>query len=136
VLGEDFTAGYNPRLTVGRETHRLRFAKAARQVKVNGVLQMSEFFFHRNGRQIGEYRKSWQIACLVVGVAQMICCVCGSCVRNREALPDVQEGAEVQRQNLSQFPPFSLPQPHASWRSSASRHANQRPQNRLDVSPL
>src|SRR5260370_10443696 len=27
VLGEDFTAGYDPRLTVGREPHRLSFVK-------------------------------------------------------------------------------------------------------------
>ncbi len=64
---------------IGELAGILERRKAARQVKVNGVLQMSEFFFHRNGRQVGEFRKAWQSACLAAGVAQMICPQCESC---------------------------------------------------------
>jgi integrase len=52
--------------------------KTARNVKVNGVVQVSEFLFHRGGRQVGEFRKSWQSACLAAGVATMICSQCES----------------------------------------------------------
>jgi integrase len=42
--------------------------KTARQVKENGGVRMVEFIFHRKGRRVGEFKKSWKKACELAGV--------------------------------------------------------------------
>jgi integrase len=46
--------------------------RAARQVEVNGTIQMVEHIFHRNGRPVGQFRKSWASACKKAGVTGKI----------------------------------------------------------------
>lgn len=53
----------------------LATCKAARPLKnADGTLQMkqSEFIFHRGGRPIGDYRKSWANACTAAGVQRFL----------------------------------------------------------------
>jgi integrase len=42
--------------------------KAVRQVKVNGLVMMSGFIFHREGEPIREFGRSWATACRMAGV--------------------------------------------------------------------
>jgi integrase len=42
--------------------------KAARQIKLNGTVALSGLVFHRNGRPIREFRKSWATACTKAGI--------------------------------------------------------------------
>jgi integrase len=46
--------------------------RALRQVNVNGVTEMSEYIFTRDGQRIGSFEKSWRTACKAAGLAGTI----------------------------------------------------------------
>ncbi len=45
-------------------------------VRRGSVVETSALVFHREGREIGEFRKSWQTACLAAGLGQWLCKKC------------------------------------------------------------
>jgi integrase len=52
---------------VGELGEILERRRAARQVEVNGVTQLCEFFFHRYGAAINDFRKAWKKATKLAG---------------------------------------------------------------------
>jgi integrase len=50
--------------------------KRARQFKLNGMMMLSAFIFHRRGERICEFRKSWARACCMAGLGKMVCPTC------------------------------------------------------------
>lgn len=67
---------------VGELADVIKRRKAARQVEVNGTLEMIEFIFHRGGHPVGEFRKSWATACNKAGVDRIFHDCRRSAVRN------------------------------------------------------
>ena len=67
---------------VGELADVIKRRKAARQVEVNGTIQMIEFIFHREGHPVGEFRKSWATACKKAGVDRIFHDCRRSAVRN------------------------------------------------------
>jgi integrase len=59
--------------------------KAARPFKVAGVVIMSALIFHRGGKPIGEFRKSWATACRLGGVRRLFHDLRRSACRNMVA---------------------------------------------------
>ena len=52
---------------VGQLAEILERRKAARQIEVNGVTTLCEFFFHRYGAAINDFRKAWKKATKLAG---------------------------------------------------------------------
>jgi integrase len=50
--------------------------KLSRQFKLNGMMMLSAFIFHRRGEPICEFRKSWARACCMAGLGKMVCPTC------------------------------------------------------------
>jgi integrase len=68
-------------LPLGSELARIiERRRAARRVVVKGVICMDacEFIFHRGGKPVGEFRKSWHSACVAAGLGKIACPACGS----------------------------------------------------------
>jgi integrase len=45
--------------------------RAARQVEVDGTVMICSLIFHRDGAQIGDFRKAWARACKKAGILRL-----------------------------------------------------------------
>ncbi len=55
-----------------------RRRKARTVITPAGIMLAAEFVFHRDGEQVGEFRKSWATACIAAELGWMVCPKCGS----------------------------------------------------------
>jgi integrase len=56
---------------VGELADLIKRRRQAQRVEENGVTEMSRFVFHRGGRAVLEFRKSWASACAKAGVNRL-----------------------------------------------------------------
>jgi integrase len=61
-----------------------RRSKARKVKNTDGTVSLSSLIFHREGKQIVEFRKAWQSACIAAGVGQLICEKCSQVTLTRE----------------------------------------------------
>lgn len=50
--------------------------RQAARIEVNGVTQLAEYIFHRDGQKVGCFKKSWASACVAAEVGRMVCPKC------------------------------------------------------------
>lgn len=61
---------------MGELANLIERRREARSVKSGSGVELSGLVFHRDGKPIAEFRKSWQTACLLAGVGQWLCKRC------------------------------------------------------------
>jgi integrase len=54
--------------------------RAERKYEAGGLWLLSEYVFHRKGKPIGDFRKSWVTTCVAIGLGQYHCAVCDKAV--------------------------------------------------------
>jgi hypothetical protein len=73
----DICKNRKPRvLPLGSELARIiERRRLARRAVIKGVICMDgcEFIFHRGGKPVGEFRKSWHSACVAAGLGKIAC---------------------------------------------------------------
>lgn len=84
LRGENSKNGEARAVTLsGDLRHLFELRGEARQIKTKGGVELASYIFHRDGAQVGDFRKAWSTACVAAGLGRYVCDCCKHAVSGR-----------------------------------------------------